>query len=100
MRPESTTLGVDLQIGLDGISIDLSLGPEIARQLRNSTGGQEETLVNLPVFRTQRGRADISVISVDSAWLGVHSVRSINGTNIGLYNLVGVTATVKTNSKK
>ena len=64
MRPESTTLGVDLQIGLDGNSIDLSLGPEIVHQLRNSTDGQEEALVSLPVFRTQRGRADISVISV------------------------------------
>lgn len=76
MRPESTTLGVDLQIGLDGNSIDLSLDSEIAHQLRNSTDGQDEALVNLPVFRTQRGRANISVISGNSALLGVHSVRN------------------------
>jgi len=99
MRPEGTTLEVKPQIGQDGLSIDLSLAPEIVHQLGTSAYGQEEAKVGLPVFRSQRGSTNISVISGNPALLGVHSVRNKDGTNSGRYTLVFVTATVKTASK-
>ena len=79
MRPEGTTLEVDPQIGPDGVSIDLSITPEIVHQLGTSTYGQEEATVHVPAFRTQRGPTNISLISGDSALLGVHSVRNKDG---------------------
>lgn len=99
MRPEGTKLQVDPQIGPDGISIDLSLAPEIVHQLGHSTHGQNGGEVNLPVFGSQRGATNISVISGDSALLGIRSVRNKDGSNSGRYHLAFVTATVKTAKK-
>ena len=70
-----------------------------ASAIQNVILGQEEAKVDLPVFRTQRDATNITIISGDSALLGVHSVRNKDGTNSGRYTLVFLTATVKTAGK-
>ena len=95
MRPEGIIFEVDPQVGPDGVTIDLSLAPELVQFLGNVSYGQDESVVEMPLFQTRRVATNISLISGDYVLLGVLSSRLQDGSNSGKYTLLFLTASVK-----